>query len=72
MARLFSSNDACGILLHQLVSWQADVYATPNESFLVSIYSINILSAFPAYLNESKVCILYVFVHPQRKLLHGF
>ena len=63
MARLFSSNDARVIFLHEPISRQADVYETHHESFLVSFYSINFFDAFPAYLDESKACILYVHLN---------
>ena len=63
MVRVFFSNDACDILLHEPISWQADVYETHHESFLVSLYSINFFDAFPAYLDESKACILYVHLN---------
>ena len=71
MARLFSLNDACDILLHELISRQAHVYEAPNESLLVSITSINFLNDFPPYPYESKARILYVYLNSKIKLLHG-
>jgi hypothetical protein len=70
VARLFSSNDACDILLHEPISRKVDVYEAHNESLLVSASSINIFYDFPAYPDESKDCFLYVHVNTSRKLLH--